>query len=262
MWQLMMALGKFRLALPVTAAFIAFALTGSGLRSEPLGKSIGHTDLRTCTNQFGSKSVALVRYGVRQRACVTSDGIPGILTFRGYGHNRRCACVGEPPPPQPRSAKVALHMQARDLAKTGNRMSWPASFHVLDNSENHITVYFFGLPFLKDEGDIFGYGQAQIQLLADRVRVWPERIWVRSASYKFFERIIGDTRTEMIPDQPGSPLEFDLESGELLNTTTVTLRTTNYFYTEENPLMSRAEIGGSFDLPSGKFFLTLGVDFL
>lgn len=137
-----------------------------------------------------------------------------------------------------------------------------ATFDVSDSAVNHITIYFLGLPLVKYTSGISGHGEAQIEVLDDRVRILPESIWVRSPSNTFLGRILGGTRTEMIRGQAITPLEFDGVTGPLLKTTTINLRTNNWFYTENNPLFSEATVGGSFDLSTGKFYITLAIDFL
>ena len=72
-----------------------------------------------------------------------------------------------------------------------------------------------------------GIGEVDVDVFDDRVRLTPRAVSFTSPAETFFQDVSDISTTELVKDKAVVPIEFDRETGTLLNMSTVTLRTTN-----------------------------------
>ena len=189
------------------------------------------------------------------RGCMTPMGRPGYYRVVAKGAEKTCACVAKAKPTLPRAANVSLHLQ------TGDSLPGQATFILVPEKPNFIKFVYFGLPLLEYRDGINGNGTVRIDVQDDVITLMPETVVFTSPSRRFLERIEHGNRTELVPGQHLAPIVFDRQTGQTVSNTTIRLKTVNWYYTEDNPLISTARVGGSIDLDAGEYNLTLNLDF-
>ena len=133
----------------------------------------------------------------------------------------------------------------------------PATFRIRDGRANRILIYLYGVCLYEYTSGIDGFGEVDVEVLDDRVRLTPRKVFFTSPAETFFQDVSDVSTTELVADKSVTPIEFDRKTGALLNLSTVTLKTTNWLYTEEMPLYADAIVGGHFDIASGCYHLNL-----
>jgi hypothetical protein len=194
------------------------------------------------------------RRGVK-RGCVTENGRQGNIRITGRGTNAICTCVEKSGPALPQAADVSLYLQTEDP------LPGHATFNLIPERPNFIKFFYLGLPLLEYTDGINGIGTVWIDVHDEEIKLTPKSVVFTSPSRKFFERIAHGNRTELVPGQQLDPVVFDRLTGRTVSQTTVRLKTVNWYYTEENPLISTARVGGSINLESGEYNLTLYLNF-
>ena len=209
----------------------------------------------TCTpNKNEMNPLISARRGAK-RGCITENGRPGYVRITGSGSDANCTCVEKSRPALPQAADVSLFLHTEDP------LPGHATFILVPEKPNFVKFFYLGLPLLEYTDGINGIGTVWIDVQDEVIRLTPESVVFTSPARKFFERIEHGNRTELVPSQRLDPVVFDRLTGRTVSKTTVRLKTVNWYYSEDSPLISTARVGGSIDLAAGEYNLTLYLNF-
>jgi hypothetical protein len=175
-----------------------------------------------------------------QEACTAGT----VCTDVGVGTARGCTCLAPPAAP-PKSASFSL------LLRTTAALPGPARFEVVDSEDNSIKAFAGDTLIAELNSGITGSAQVVVEVLDDRIRLVPNELSFTTPSETLLGKITGENHSELVFDRLLLPMDFDRGTGAALNEARVTVRTVNRLFTEDNPLISQAVVGGTFDLASG-----------
>ena len=230
----------------------AIALTATHADAEEIAYADSqYIPVRSCIHSGHEPGAGRRMFHASLPACTDSLGFVGLPKIHGEGRNRQCICVPKPPDHKVRTADVSLVLETRDA------LPGPATFNMKDGQDNQILIYLYGIQLYEYTTGIDGFGEVDVEVLDDRIRLTPRQVSFTSPAETFFQDVSDISTTELVEDSALTPIEFDRKTGALLNLSTVTLRTTNWLYTDEKPLYAEAIVGGHFDIALGRYHLNL-----